>query len=173
MIRNICCCLVAAFALAACNNSNEEPIRFPETNEYLVDGSLTGTNMHFLGTSTSTDDRGNRFTDELAHFETAGLETLVLYMHQTRFSAAMPAMEMRLHDLAYTGSDDTLVFAADRVVPELHIKDLGWKPMEAYALSDVEIRIEGVRCTVRFSCDVPRVGFYTVAYEGRLFVEND
>ena len=44
--------------------------------------------------------------------------------------------------------------------------------MEAYALENVEIRIEGVRCSVRFSCDVPRVGRYTVEYEGRLYIEE-
>lgn len=172
MIRNICCCLVAAFALVACNDSDEEKLRFPETNDFIEEGSLTGTNMHFLGSATSTDAAGNRYVDEEAHFETAGLERLVLYMHRTRFSAAMPAMEMRMYDLDYTGSGKSIAYTAERVVPQLNVKDLGWQPMEAYALENVEIRIEGVRCTVRFSCDVPRVGRYTVAYEGRLYIEE-
>lgn len=172
MIRNICCCLLAAFALVACNDDDKPSIRFPKTNDRIEDGRLTGTNMHFTGISTSTDAQGNEYVDAKAHFETAGLNTLMLYMHQTRFAAAMPAMEMRMPNLAYTGKDKTVVFTADRVVPELQIKDLGWNPMDAYALTDVEIRIEDTRCSVRFACDVPRVGRYTVAYEGRLYIEE-
>lgn len=172
MIRNICCCLAAALALVACNDSDKETLRFPETNDRIENGRLTGSNMQFLGTATSTDAAGNQFVDTEAHFETAGLETLVLYMHRTRFSAGMPAMEMRMHDLAYTGHDKSIAYTAERVVPQLQVKDLGWQPMEAYALENVEIRIEGVRCSVRFSCDVPRVGRYTVEYEGRLYIEE-
>ncbi len=173
MLKKLCFCLAALCALAACNDDKEDPIRYPETNECIENGQLTGTNMHFLGTATSTDSRGNVFTDTEARFETAGLATMMLYMHQTRFSAAMPAMEMRMPHLAYTGSGKTVAFSAGRVVPELSVKNLGWQPMEAYALTDVDIRIEGVRCSVRFTCDVPRVGLYTVEYEGRLFVENN
>lgn len=171
MIQKICCCLAALLALAGCNEKID-PIRFPETNEYIVDGSLTGTNMHFVGTAKSTDAQGNEWVDTEARFETAGLRTLVLYMHRTRFSAGMPAMEMRMYDLEYTGQGNGIAFSADRIVPQLQVKDLGWQPMEAYALTDVEIRIEGVRCAVRFACDVPRVGRYTVEYEGRLYIEE-
>ncbi len=174
MMKKFGCIVLALFALTACSDNDDNGGgRFPETNDCIENGSLTGRNMHFVGTTTSTSADGNVFTENDAHFETAGLEQMVLYMHKTRFAAAMPAMEMRMPGLDYTGNGKSLTVEAERVVPELSVKDLGWQPMEAYALTDVSIRIDDVTCTIRFSCDVPRVGFYTVEFAGRLYVEND
>ncbi len=43
----------AAFAFAACNDNDDET-RFATENTKIVDGSMTGSYMHFLGTSAST-----------------------------------------------------------------------------------------------------------------------
>lgn len=174
MIRNIRCCIAALviLATAACNDDNGETTAYPETNPGIENGALTGTNMHFTGTVTSTDEQGNVFTDPEAHFETAGLDYLVLYMHRTRFVAAMPAMEMRLHELPYTGAGRRIACTQASVVPQLSVKDQGWIPMEAYTLTDVAVEIDNVRCSVRFACDVPKIGRYTVEFAGRLFVEK-
>ena len=46
--------LLFAFALltlSACNDSDSDEIRFATENTAIADGSLTGINLHFLGTS--------------------------------------------------------------------------------------------------------------------------
>ncbi len=173
MIKKFGFMLLALFAQTACNDDNDNGGRFPETNDCIENGKLIGRNMQFIGTTTSTSANGHVFTENNAHFETAGLEQMVLYLHKTRFASAMPAMEMRMRGLNYTGSGKSLTIQTERVVPELSIKDLGWQPMDDYTLTDVSIRIDNVACSIRFSCDVPHAGVYTVEFEGKLYVEND
>ncbi len=145
----------AAFAFAACNDNDDET-RFATENTKIVDGSMTGSNMHFLGTSTVVAADGG------------------VYMHRTRFAATMPPQEMRLHKVSYTpGTGAALSFEAESLVPEMLLPNEAggghaWKPMAAYTLTQVEGSIDGVTCRVSFSCNVPRLGIYQVTYEGLL-----
>lgn len=163
----------AALAFAACNDNDDET-RFAAENTKIVDGSMTGSNMHFLGTSTVVAADGGVYVDRQAEFEFAGLRDLTLYMHRTRFAANMPPQEMRLHEVSYTpGTGAALSFEAESLVPEMRLPNeagggYAWKPMAAYTLTQVEGSIDGVTCRVSFSCDVPRLGVYRVTYEGLL-----
>lgn len=163
----------AALALGACNDRDDE-VRFAAENTEIEDGHLSGTNIHFLGTATSTSADGAVYIDRQARFEFAGLDDFALYMHRTRFAAAMPALEMRLFAQPYTpGTGTSLSFDLASVVPEVRLPNevgggYAYKPMEAYTLTEVEGSIDGVRCHVSFSCDVPRLGAYRVAYDGKL-----
>ncbi|MDE7305047.1 MAG: hypothetical protein K2N04_03940 [Alistipes sp.] len=169
--------LCAALAFAACNNDDDE-IRFAETNTKIENGSLTGSNMHFFGTATATAANGSVYVDRQAEFEFAGLNDFTLYMHRTRFAAAMPALEIRLYAQPYIpGTGDALSFDLERVVPEMRLPNevgggYAWKPMEAYTLTGVKGSVDGVTCRVSFSCDVPGQGgapmTYEVTYEGKL-----
>lgn len=166
----------AALALAACNDNDDTP-RFAAENTFIENGSLTGSNMHFLGTSTVTSADGDVYVDKEARFEFAGLRDFTLYMHNTRFAAAMPALRMRLYSQPYTpGEGASLSFALESVVPEVALPNAvgggySWTPMPAYTLTDVEGSIDNTLCRVSFSCAVPELGSYRVEYEGRLLLE--
>ena len=103
-MKKILFLLFAAAAFAACNDDDGEPkVRYATTNDGIENGYLQGANLHFYGTSTVTDAKGETFTDPEAWFEFAGgPESFSLYMHKTRFAANMPGVEMRLQTVTYT-----------------------------------------------------------------------
>ncbi len=154
----------AAFTLTACNDDDNDAARFAAENTEIEDGHLSGTNIHFLGTATSTSADGTAYVNDDTEFEFAGLDDFTLYMHRTRFAAAMPALEMRLYAQPYTpGTGTALSFDLTSVVPQLRLPNqvsggYTWTPMEAYTLTDVKGSIDGTVCRVAFSCDVPRLG---------------
>lgn len=166
---------LALCALSACNGNDSDPVRFAAENTAVVDGSLTGTNLHFLGTSVAAAADGTAYTDNSARFEFAGGSgKLALYMHGTRFAAAMPALRMRLYDVPYTpGEGASLSFALPTIVPDVYLPNAvgggySYQPLPAYTLTDVEGSIDGIDCRVAFSCNVPRLGAYRVEYQGKL-----
>ncbi|WP_288115438.1 hypothetical protein [Alistipes sp. 56_sp_Nov_56_25] len=102
-MKKILFLLFAAAAFAACNDDGEPKVRYATTNDGIENGYLQGANLHFYGTSTVTDAKGETFTDPEAWFEFAGgPESFSLYMHKTRFAANMPGVEMRLQTVTYT-----------------------------------------------------------------------
>ena len=164
----------AALALTACNDDSDGAPRFAAENTKVEAGSLTGSNMHFLGTATATSADGAAYVDRQAEFEFAGLDNFTLYMHRTRFAAAMPALEMRLFDQPYIpGTGAAFSFALPSVVPQVNLPNqvgggYTWTSLKAYTLTEVAGSVEGTVCRVGFTCDVPRLGVYRVEYEGRL-----
>ena len=107
-MKKILFLLFAAAAFAACNDDDGEPkVRYATTNDGIENGYLQGANLHFYGTSTVPDAKGETFTDPEAWFEFAGgPESFSLYMHKTRFAANMPGVEMRLQTVTYTPKGD-------------------------------------------------------------------
>ena len=97
-MKKILFLLFAAAAFAACNDDDGEPkVRYATTNDGIENGYLQGANLHFYGTSTVTDAKGETFMDPEAWFEFAGgPESFSLYIHQTRYAADMPGLELRL-----------------------------------------------------------------------------
>lgn len=164
----------ATLALTACNDDSDGAPRFAAENTRIEDGSLTGSNMHFLGTATATSADGAAYVDRQAEFEFAGLDSFTLYMHRTRFAAAMPALEMRLFDQPYIpGTGAAFSFALPSVVPQVNLPNqvgggYTWTSLKAYTLTEVAGSVEGTVCRVAFSCDVPKLGVYRVEYEGHL-----
>lgn len=173
-MKKILLMLVLATCVA-CNN-DEEPAgsRYATRNDAIVDGHLTGTAMNFLGRSTVTDSKGATYTDENARFEFAavasdGTRQLIVYMHQTRFAAEMPAVEMRIPAIGYTGEGNTVSFSVESIVPEALIAAAGsYQPMQRYLLTDVEGSINGIICRMKFVC----AGEYRVEYEGALLINE-
>lgn len=172
-MKNLFLLAFAALALAACNDSDDTP-RFAAENTKIENGSLSGSNMHFLGTATSTSADGTVYVDSKAEFEFAGLRDFTLYMHRTRFNAAMPALEMRLHAQPYTpGTGAALSFSLPSVVPQVAVPNAvgggsSWTDFPSYTLTGVEGSVDNTLCRIVFTCDVPRLGLYRVEYEGRL-----
>ena len=168
--------MLALVACAACSNDEEETTgtRYATRNDAIVDGRLTGAAMHFLGRSTVTDSKGATYTDENARFEFAdaasdGNRQLIVYMHQTRFAAEMPAVEMRIPAIGYTGEGNAVSFSVESIVPEALIAAAGsYQPMERYRLTGVNGTIDGIICRVRFVC----AGEYRVDYEGALLINE-
>ena len=168
--------LLAVAAFAACDKEDgTSKIQYASENASIVDGYFTSDNMHFYGTATVTDSEGGSYSDPEAWFEFAGdREALVLYMHQTRFAAAMPALDMRIYQFAYTpGEGASLTFEIESSIPQVRLPNevgggYSYQPMPSYTLTDVEGSIENTLCRVAFTCTVPRLGTYRMEYEGRL-----
>lgn len=118
-MKKILFLLFAAAAFAACNDDGEPKVRYATTNDGIENGYLQGANLHFYGTSTVTDAKGETFTDPEAWFEFAGgPESFSLYMHKTRFAANMPGVEMRLQTVTYTPKGDkSLNFVREEIIP--------------------------------------------------------
>jgi len=166
--------LLLPLLCAACSDDEPETL-YAAANTSIENGRFNGANMHFLGTSTAVDADGNAFTDAEARIEFAGgRQELVLYLHKTRFAAAMPALEMRVYTLPYTPqSGASLSFAVESIVPQVLLPNsegggYSYQPLPAYTLGHVEGRIDDTQCRIGFTCDVPRLGAYRVTYEGQL-----
>lgn len=168
--------LFAAGAFAACNDDDgTSKIRYASENDAISNGRLTGTNMHFYGTSTVTDDKGTTFIDKEARFEFAGdAVDFALYMHKTRFAANMPGVEMRLYTVRYTGTgDNSIAFSAPAIIPEALRENAegggsSYQPVARYLITDLEGSIDGVNCRISFTC----AGVYNVVYEGKMLVRD-
>lgn len=167
--------LLATATLASCDDNEASKVQYAAENTSIVNGVFTSDNMHFYGTATVTDSEGNTYIDPEAWFEFAGdSETLVLYMHQTRFAATMPGLDMRIYQFAYTpGEGASLSYTIDSIVPEVRLPNetgggYSYQPMPSYTLSEVEGLIDNTLCRVAFTCTVPRLGTYRMVYEGRL-----
>ncbi len=108
MLKKLLLLSFAAFTMAACNDEADDGVRYATHNPSIVDGVFTSDNMHFYGTATVTHvSDGSTYTDPKAWFEFAGdRESLTIYMHATRFAAAMPALEMRIHRMPYTPGEE-------------------------------------------------------------------
>lgn len=174
-MKRILFLLLAAAAFASCNDDGTTKIKYASENTAIVNGVFTSDNMHFYGTATVTDSEGGTYSDPEAWFEFAGSsETLVLYMHQTRFAAAMPALDMRIYQFAYTpGEGASLSFEVENIIPQVRLPNevgggYSYQPMPSYTLSDVEGSIDNTLCRVAFTCTVPRLGTYRMEYEGLL-----
>ena len=175
-MKKILFLLFAAAAFAACNDDDGEPkVRYATTNDGIENGYLQGANLHFYGTSTVTDAKGETFTDPEAWFEFAGgPESFSLYMHKTRFAANMPGVEMRLQTVTYTPeSDKSLGFAKEEIIPYALKENAtgggsGYQPVAKYVITDLEGSIDNLKCHVSFTC----AGVYKVEYEGRLIIKK-
>ena len=124
MLKKLLLLSFAAFTMAACNDEADDGVRYATHNPSIVDGVFTSDNMHFYGTATVTHvSDGSTYTDPKAWFEFAGdRESLTIYMHATRFAAAMPALEMRIHRMPYTpGEGASLSFSAASTVPQVRL----------------------------------------------------
>ncbi len=179
MLKKLLMMSLAALALAACNDEADEGVQYASSNPSIVDGVFTSDNMHFYGTATVTDSEGNVFTDPEAWFEFAGgRETLVIYMHKTRFAEKMPQLDMRIYRIPYTpGQGASLAFSSESLVPQVLLPNqvgggYSYQDMPAYALAGVEGSVDDIVCRIGFTCNVPNLGSYRMEYEGRLLVKK-
>lgn len=179
MLKKLLLLSFAAIVTAACNDEADDGVRYATSNPEIVDGVYSGQNMHFYGTATVTHvTDGSTYTDPEAWFEFAGGKELTIYMHATRFAAAMPALEMRIHRMPYTpGEGASLSFTAASTVPQVRLPNevgggYSYQDMPSYTLTDVEGSVEEILCRISFTCDVPRLGTYRMEYEGLLLVKN-
>ena len=178
--RLLLLCLCALCTLGtSCENDETPKVHYASSNGSIVDGYFTSDNMHFYGTATVTDTNGNSFSDEEAWFEFAGdRETLTIYMHATRFAAAMPALDMRIHRMPYTpGQGAALSFSAPSTVPQVRLPNAegggySYQDMPSYTLTKVEGSVADVVCRMGFTCAIPNMGTFRMEYEGRLITKD-
>ena len=174
MLKKLLMMSLAALALAACNDDADEGIQYATSNPSIVDGVFTSDNMHFYGTAKVTDSEGNVFTDPEAWFEFAGGgETLVIYMHQTRFASNMPGQEMRIYRIPYTGGEGaSLTFSAESFIPQAKLpNDAGgydYQEFPQFKLTEVKGAIDETLLRMSFTC----MGVYRMEYEGLLLVKK-
>ena len=123
--------LLASAALSSCSDGcTGDPDPTPELpdgytyateNTSINDGTVSA-NMLFFGTSTvTTVASGATFTDGKALFELVadGEGKVRILMHETRFAAEMPALEMEVPGISYTGTQKTIHLNAASVTPEI------------------------------------------------------
>lgn len=109
--------LLASAALSSCSDGcTGDPDPTPELpdgytyateNTSINDGTVTA-NMLFFGTSTvTTVASGATFTDGKALVELVadGEGKVRILMHETRFAAEMPALEMEIPGISYSGEE--------------------------------------------------------------------
>lgn len=140
-------------------------------NPYLDEGRLTGTNLHFYGTTTVSDSQGGeRYTNREGYIELAGLDDFTLYLHRFRLEAGTWGSEMRLRDVGYTPTGDrSLRFALEEVIPEvLQPNEVGggatYRPDGELRVTQFEERIDDIDCRMTFTV----AGRWQVTFEGRL-----
>ena len=175
MLKKLLMMSFAAFALAACNDEADEGVQYASSNPEIVDGVYSGQTMHFYGTATVTNTTDNStYTDPETWFEIHGDKGLVVYMHQTRFAASMPAQEMRIYRIPYTpGEGASLSFSEPTFTPEAELPNTegggsSYQEVPQFALTDLEGSIEETRLHMAFTC----MGTYRMEYEGRLLVKK-
>lgn len=165
----LCCLLLAG----SCSDSDTPapddglPSGWTEAaeNTALQQGRITD-DMCFFGSSTvRTIGTEETFTDTRALFElrAEGTDAARLLMHETRFAATMPALEMEVPAIACTGSEQTLALEATAAIPEIK-----GTPYERYAITDLSGGVEKTALRVTFTC----AGRFEVTYEGKLIVRK-
>lgn len=167
----LCCLLLAG----SCSDSDSDtpapddglPSGWTEAaeNTALQQGRITD-DMCFFGSSTvRTIGTEETFTDTRALFElrAEGTDAARLLMHETRFAATMPALEMEVPAIACTGSEQTLALEAAATIPEIK-----GTPYERYAITDLSGGVEKTVLRVTFTC----AGRFEVTYEGKLIVRK-
>ena len=120
----------------------------------------------FFGTSTvTTVASGATFTDGKALFELVadGEGKVRILMHETRFAAEMPALEMEVPGISYTGEEKTIDLSAASVTPEIK-----GTPFAKYVITNLTGEAARTELTVTFTC----AGAFDVSYQGRLIIEK-
>lgn len=175
--------IFAALALVACDDKDNDKdkdnglpagYKYATTNDLVGEGRILD-DIHFFGTSQVSNTMAPQaasFVDKKAHFELTKSSSegiSILYMHATRFAAAMPAVEMRLPGVPVTGSDKTLTFTAERIVPENFIAATNqWVSNERYAITDIKGSIDNTLIEITFTC----AGMFKVSYSGKLITKK-
>lgn len=162
---------MAFIGLAACSKDDTTPkselpdgYAFAQENDQLVEGRMTG-NMLFYGTSTVTTlASGDEFTDEQVLFElTEDTDGHIrMLMHETKFAANMPALEMEVPGIPYTCEGKTLHMSVEQTIPEI-----AGTPYERYVITELGGEVDNTSFTVTFSC----MGAFKVVYQGKLIVK--
>ena len=156
--------LLASAALSSCSDGcTGDPDPTPE----LPDGyTYVTANMLFFGTSTvTTVASGATFTDGKALFELVadGEGKVRILMHETRFAAEMPALEMEIPGISYSGEEKTIDLSAASVTPEIK-----GTPFAKYVITNLTGEAARTELTVTFTC----AGAFDVSYQGRLIIEK-
>lgn len=167
--------LLASAALSSCSDGcTGDPDPTPELpdgytyateNTSINDGTVTA-NMLFFGTSTvTTVASGATFTDGKALFELVadGEGKVRILMHETRFAAEMPALEMEIPGISYSGEEKTIDLSAASVTPEIK-----GTPFAKYVITNLTGKADSKYLTITFTC----AGAFDVNYQGRLIIEK-
>ena len=144
---------------------NSDGYTYATENTSINDGTVTA-NMLFFGTSTvTTVASGATFTDGKALFELVadGEGKVRILMHETRFAAEMPALEMEVPGISYTGEEKTIDLSAASVTPEIK-----GTPFAKYVITNLTGEAARTELTVTFTC----AGAFDVSYQGRLIIEK-
>lgn len=180
MLKKLLFIACATFSLASCNDKDDnggnsnlpDGYKYAETNELISEGQIMD-NIHFFGVSTvKTISSGAIYTDDKAHFEltpASGAGASILYLHATRFAAAMPAIQMRFTDLKFAGENKTISAAATQFAPENLVAATNtWTSNSRYMITDFSAKIVGTSCEVTFTC----AGIYSVTYRAMQIIKK-
>lgn len=152
--------LLASAALSSCSDGcTGDPDPTPELpdgytyateNTSINDGTVTA-NMLFFGTSTvTTVASGATFTDGKALFELVA-------------DGEMPALEMEIPGISYSGEEKTIDLSAASVTPEIK-----GTPFAKYVITNLTGKADSKYLTITFTC----AGAFDVNYQGRLIIEK-
>ena len=147
--------LLASAALSSCSDGcTGDPDPTPE----LPDG-------YTYASTVTTVASGATFTDGKALFELVadGEGKVRILMHETRFAAEMPALEMEIPGISYSGEEKTIDLSAASVTPEIK-----GTPFAKYVITNLTGEAARTELTVTFTC----AGAFDVSYQGRLIIEK-
>ena len=159
--------LLASAALSSCSDGcTGDPDPTPELpdgytyateNTSINDGTVTA-NMLFFGTSTVVTvevPKKSMLAD--------GEGKVRILMHETRFAAEMPALEMEIPGISYSGEEKTIDLSAASVTPEIK-----GTPFAKYVITNLTGKADSKYLTITFTC----AGAFDVNYQGRLIIEK-
>lgn len=138
---------------------------YADSNTAITDGAITQ-GMLFFGTSTvTTIASGEVYTDTKANFELVsdGQGKVRILMHETRFAAAMPALEMEVPGVPYTGLESVIALTTASVVPEIK-----GTPYERYTMTALTGMVGNTVFDLSFTC----AEAFQVTYQGRLIIKG-
>lgn len=178
ILRLLLPALAALTMISACDDNTNTPApvdglpagyEWAEQNNALSNGWVRKSMLFFGSAEVETMATGERYVDDKARFEIAPSDaqspaeqqTVALLMHETRFAATMPALEMEAYGITYSSAGGGIDLSAERIVPQI-----AGTPYERYALTEIRGEVRETAFALTFVC----AGTYRVVYTGRLIV---
>lgn len=148
--------LISSLLCFSCD-SEKELLKFATENNCILNGSLTGKNMHFLGTWTVKDNSGHSHLYEDVVAEFAGLKNVAIYIHHGGFTTEVESREIKFPSFDYEGNGNSIKITPNKeFIPQILKKNTQGGGMSYQDAPDFKIlkgcsiTINDINCQITF-----------------------